>query len=311
MNSDIKYSVVIPTYNRAASLCRAVHSVINQSVPPEEYEIIVVDDGSNDNTKKVVYQIQNGHKNHNLVYLFQENKKQAAAKNMGTKNAGGEIIFFTDDDCIVPKNWIEMLAKGYKKYPGIAGVGGWIKPPEWKNRFFTRAAYGAKILLSNFSYATQEKILDSPSEPTALVPNVSYKKNVLLATGGLNEHISLIGGDELKHRIMSVHKKKLLSMPVTVMHDSSPATWQVIKRMFLRGRQLQQYCNNVSKQNVISPFGTPTVFLPEKIKFVRSLLASRKLKTTERFEIGIYLIITFFLHELGGWFEKLSRPFAK
>ena len=87
-------SVVIPTYNRAAALERAVRSVLEQTY--SKLEVIVVDDGSTDNTRQVVESIQDPR----LHYLWQRNCGACAARNYGALHAKGEYIAFHDSDDI-------------------------------------------------------------------------------------------------------------------------------------------------------------------------------------------------------------------
>ena len=87
----MKISVVIPTFNREKLLCRALDSVIAQSLQP--VEIIVVDDGSTDSTGTVVK------KNYReVVYLFQSNRGVSSARNSGVKFASGDWLAFLDSD---------------------------------------------------------------------------------------------------------------------------------------------------------------------------------------------------------------------
>jgi glycosyltransferase involved in cell wall biosynthesis len=88
-------SVIIPTYNREALLKRAIESVLNQSY--QNFELIIVDDGSKDNTEKLVEEF--GIKDERVKYVFQENSGGAAKpKNTGIKVATGEYIAILDDD---------------------------------------------------------------------------------------------------------------------------------------------------------------------------------------------------------------------
>ena len=82
-------------------------SLLNVDYPKEEIEIVVVDDGSIDNTKNIV----GSYKKINLV--SQEHKGPAAARNLGIKSSRGDIVVFTDSDCVVPKNWIEVNIPKY------------------------------------------------------------------------------------------------------------------------------------------------------------------------------------------------------
>ena len=90
-----KVSVIIPTYNRANLLARAIKSVLNQTF--QDFELIVVDDGSTDNTRKVVEEFQK--KDSRIKYIFQENSGGPAKPiNTGIKNSKGEYITILEDD---------------------------------------------------------------------------------------------------------------------------------------------------------------------------------------------------------------------
>lgn len=85
-------SVVIPAYNRAKVICRAIESCLNQTY--EDIEVIVVDDGSSDNTKEVIAAIDDNR----LRYIYQDNAGACAARNRGIELAQGEYIAFQDSD---------------------------------------------------------------------------------------------------------------------------------------------------------------------------------------------------------------------
>jgi glycosyltransferase involved in cell wall biosynthesis len=88
-----KVSVIIPTYNRASQLPKAIESVLTQTY--QDFEIIVVDDGSTDDTKEVLEPYIQAEK---IWYFYQKNQKQAAARNNGIKAASGQYIAFLDSD---------------------------------------------------------------------------------------------------------------------------------------------------------------------------------------------------------------------
>lgn len=97
-------SVIIPTYNRANFLHEAIESINDQNY--SNLEIIIVDDGSTDNTKKIVKNLGS-----NLKYIYQKNKGPAAARNTGLKVAKGEIIGFLDSDDLWPVNKLNYQLK--------------------------------------------------------------------------------------------------------------------------------------------------------------------------------------------------------
>lgn len=87
---ELKVSIVIPTFNRGHTLTRAIDSVLSQSY--SNFELIVVDDGSTDDTQNILKKISN------ISILKQENKGVSAARNSGIKKASGEWIAFLDSD---------------------------------------------------------------------------------------------------------------------------------------------------------------------------------------------------------------------
>jgi len=105
------FSVIIPTYNRRDFFKIALESVLKQTF--SDYEIIVVDDGSTDNTKEIVDQA-NSEKIH---YFYQENQGPAAARNKGIKQAKGEFISFLDSDDRFCKQKLEVADQYIKKQP--------------------------------------------------------------------------------------------------------------------------------------------------------------------------------------------------
>lgn len=101
------FSVIIPTYNRAALLPRAVASVQAQSYP--HWELIIVDDGSTDHTRTLAeaYARQDGR----VRYVWQENKQLNAARNRGVDLARGQYVCFLDDDDEFLPIHLEQMAK--------------------------------------------------------------------------------------------------------------------------------------------------------------------------------------------------------
>lgn len=234
----MKFSVVIPTYNRPASLKRTIFSVLNQAILPSDYEIVIVDDGSKEKAEVAVSEIKKKYPNHTIRYFYQNHRGSAAAKNTGIKNAKGEIIFFTDDDCEVPANWIEAFAGAYKRHPGVVGVGGWFKPPDDDERFFQRTAYLSNVIF-NPDFAGEEKIIDRIAAPVAFAANVSYKRDFLQSVGGFNESISPIASAELRDRVVFLHKKDVVSLPLAVIHHCPLGALGYLKKVFRQGRAMK------------------------------------------------------------------------
>lgn len=105
MKNDILFSIIIPAFNRSYILKRTIVSVLNQDYP--NYEIIVVDDGSTDNTEDIISSI----KDSRLFYFKKQNEERGAARNFGAKIAKGDYVNFIDSDDYVYPNHLSLAVK--------------------------------------------------------------------------------------------------------------------------------------------------------------------------------------------------------
>lgn len=118
-------SVIIATYNRADLLPRAIQSVLDQTY--QDFELIVVDDGSTDNTREVVESFEDGR----IRYIWQENQERAVARNTGIAASNGQYITFLDsDDCYLPgKLSLQVPVLDAHPDKGMV-VSGWVEVDE-------------------------------------------------------------------------------------------------------------------------------------------------------------------------------------
>jgi glycosyltransferase involved in cell wall biosynthesis len=127
--SAIQISVVIPTNRRPGLLQTCINALVHQSFDKNFYEIIVVSDGDDHETKNLVKSFKRLHPS--IYYLQLSGKKGlAAARNLGWQRAWGKLIAFTDDDCLPDKTWLATLYKTYKGEEEIAYAGR-VKVPSW------------------------------------------------------------------------------------------------------------------------------------------------------------------------------------
>lgn len=125
-----RFSVVVTTYNRSALLERCLASLLAQEYPREDYEIIVVDDGSEDTTPGLLTSLA---REGQIRYVHQDNRGWVVARNVGLSRCQGEIVVFTDDDCRVAFDWLERYEAAYREHPEFAGVAGGIGCAEGPN----------------------------------------------------------------------------------------------------------------------------------------------------------------------------------
>jgi glycosyltransferase involved in cell wall biosynthesis len=100
-------SVIIPTYNRSEELERCLLSLAGLVADRDQFEVIIVDDGSQISSEKMVRRVLAGC---NFMLLSQQNCGPARARNYGAECAMGQYLAFLDDDCTVPEDWFSQLA---------------------------------------------------------------------------------------------------------------------------------------------------------------------------------------------------------
>jgi len=101
------FSIIIPTYNRQSQLTTCLQSITRLDYPRKCFEVIVVNDGGDKTLEAIVDQF---HNQINLSLITQPHAGPAAARNIGATKAKGELLAFTDDDCIPAPDWLQVLA---------------------------------------------------------------------------------------------------------------------------------------------------------------------------------------------------------
>ncbi|RLI84317.1 MAG: hypothetical protein DRO98_08675, partial [Archaeoglobales archaeon] len=161
---------MIPTYNRKELLKECLESLFNQSYPKDKYEIVVDNDGSTDATEELLREYEKKAPC-KLRWFTQQNKGPAAARNLGIKNARGEIICFIDDDDIAHRDWIKNMVTCFSD-KRIGGVAGRLFPKE------------PKTLVEK--YCGRNISLDYQRLVYAGTGNAAYRRDVLLELGGFD-----------------------------------------------------------------------------------------------------------------------------
>jgi glycosyltransferase involved in cell wall biosynthesis len=120
MEEPVFISVIICTYNRAQLLKRTLNSLINQTISYKKFEVIVIDDGSTDNTSDICNMMSKVLPNMRYVSV-ETNIGLGSARNLGIRSARGDYLLFVDDDCIANEDWAERLSSVFDREPIVAG----------------------------------------------------------------------------------------------------------------------------------------------------------------------------------------------
>ena len=138
-------SVIISTYNRAKYLQNTLESWVRQKFPLEEFELWVIDNGSTDDTKRVVEQFSHSHPEFPLKYYYLETPSLPLARNKGIELSQGELVAFVDDDAEADEMYLHYLKHYAQKFPRVLAFGGKVVPryetgkePEWMSPYLAR-----------------------------------------------------------------------------------------------------------------------------------------------------------------------------
>jgi glycosyltransferase involved in cell wall biosynthesis len=201
-----KVSVVVVAYMAQDVISDCIDSLIKQTYSKEDYEIIIVvdDDDTFDAVKKYLglsaprIKIQRRIERGNIP----------SARNVGIHLSQGEIVAFTDSDCVVHECWIEKLCEEFKHLPSIAGVGGAVKP------FSLDPVSRALALLNMVSSSGGERSF----KKQLATSNAAYRKDVLIDVGGFDENASVGEDLDLYRRVIQQGHQVLYNPDIFVHH---------------------------------------------------------------------------------------------
>ena len=215
--AEVLFSIIVPTYNGERRIHDTLLSLAGQKgFSYEQYEIIVVDDGSSDATGVVVRDFLEKNSKIRMVYMcLRRNIGCSGARNVGIVQSRGKLIAFTDDDCVVPENWLSTFSGAFLENPEIVGVGGWYRTDENKNEsIYDWFLY--KRIERKIAYSRKDFSVGNYCGNTA---NVCYRKKDLVSIGGFSPYFIYPSSEdwELKTRFLS-HQMPLLFLPFYVRH---------------------------------------------------------------------------------------------
>lgn len=111
---DLKLSIIIPVYNVEKYITTTIESIYRQELPIEEFEVVLINDGSTDNSLKIILELSSKYKN--ITIISQENQGPSIARNKGISKAKGEYIYFMDSDDIIMDSTFKMMLDTATKY---------------------------------------------------------------------------------------------------------------------------------------------------------------------------------------------------
>ena len=119
----MRASIVVPVYNGASTVLHCLDALATQTWPASDYEVVVVNDGSTDDTLKTIGNWHDDNPDVQLLVISQQNAGPAAARNRGAAEASAPILLFTDADCVPEPDWLERMTAAFAQ-DDVAGVKG-------------------------------------------------------------------------------------------------------------------------------------------------------------------------------------------
>lgn len=193
-------SVILCTYNRDRYLYNVLHSIAVGTLPPSEYEIVLVNNNSTDNTEGECRRFATDHPDVRLHYCVETQQGLSHARNCGIRESQGELLVYVDDDALVNPEYLQTYADFFARNPEAVAAGGPILPqydgceePVWMSHY-TRQLITGKLYLGD-----REREFPRGAFPGG--GNAAYRKSVFDTIGLFNVELgrkgnSLIGAEE-------------------------------------------------------------------------------------------------------------------
>jgi glucosyl-dolichyl phosphate glucuronosyltransferase len=239
----IQLSVVIPTCNRHELLSKLLQSILKQTLPQEYYEIIVVDNGSTDNTRYVFKQYADKIKN--MVYIYDDHPGLHVGRHIGLKAARSEILVYVDDDIRAFPTWLEGIAESFKDSATVLVGGNNLPeyetvPPLWADELWSTTPWGKTLI--------HWSLLDFGLEHQQIDPNYVWgcnfaiRKPVLQDLGGFHpdampEHLLKYRGDGETAVTLKLAQKgyKAVFNPKASIYHFVPTSRMTLEYLYKRG----------------------------------------------------------------------------
>ena len=245
-------SVIIPTYNRSALLEQTVDTFLAQEYPRDRWELVIVDNGSTDDTSAVLKNLRSRHSR--IIAISDPRKGAHYARNTGALAAGGEILYFTDDDMLAEPTMLSEIVKGFEADSKVASVTGKVlprwdtEPPVWVLEHCRNA------LLSLLDLG--EAMIVADEDPGVFSCHQAVRKEVFTKAGGFNPdtNAEVFTGDNETGLNIKIRNLgfRFAYVPTAVTHHMIPAARMT--QAYLNGRMADQgFCDSYTQFRAIHP----------------------------------------------------------
>ncbi len=210
-------SVIVPAYNAEETLSECLEALSAQTINRQDYEIIVVDDGSLDRTAEVAG-------SWNVRLIQQPNAGPAVARNQGSCKAAGDLLLFTDADCVPATDWMEQMITPFAD-PEVVGAKGTYRTRQARlvSRF-VQLEYEGK-----YARMARRETIDFIDTYSA-----AYRREVFLANGGFDTSFrtASVEDQEFSFRLARKGYRMVFVPDAVVYHQHDATLWEYVQRKF-------------------------------------------------------------------------------
>ena len=198
-NFECMLSVVICTYNREKYIGGLLESIVANTLPKSEYEVLLVDNNCTDGTHEVCMAFAAAHPDVSFRYVYEQQQGLSAARNKGIAEAKGDILVYIDDDALIDEGYLHVYSDFFASTPDAYAAGGPIEPlyetsePEWMS------PYVKALLTAYMNYGDKVRLYPRGRYPGG--GNAAYRAEVFKKIGLFNTALgrngeSLMGSEE-------------------------------------------------------------------------------------------------------------------
>jgi cellulose synthase/poly-beta-1,6-N-acetylglucosamine synthase-like glycosyltransferase len=210
-------SIVVPTYNGADRIGRTLKALEEQDFPGD-YEIVVVDDGSTDGTADVVSEFKE------VRLVCQKNAGPAAARNRGVEECNGELVLFTDDDCVPREDWLRRMSEAFENEDVIGVKGAYRTNQKEVVARFVQLEYEDKYRLLQ-----KHENIDFIDTYSA-----GFRRDIFIESGGYDTTFPVACAEdvELSFRLSTQGCKMRFVPDAIVYHTHPDSLWKYLRKKY-------------------------------------------------------------------------------
>lgn len=213
----MKVSVIVPTFNANGRIANCIKSILSQKF--DEFEVIVVNDGSTDSTAEIA-------KKSGAKVFSKINQGPAIARNFGAQKAKGSILVFIDDDCITEKNWLSEMVLPFED-KNVVGVQG-----AYKSRQKELCARFIQMEIED----RYEKIKSAKNIDWIGSYSAAYRRDVFFSVQGYDSSFPTSSGEdpELSFKLQKAGNRLVFNPKAIVFHQHDTDFFKYFKKKFFR-----------------------------------------------------------------------------